>query len=214
LIRRIFYVTLLGSLSTFAQEFNLQTALRKVEDRYNNIKTLQLDFVQTISYTMQPTAKRTESGVLSLRKPGKMRWDYREPWKKIFLSDGKEVYFYTAASNRVEKSKLKETEDMRAPLAFLIGRLDFQRDFKEYRYRDEAGARWVTALPKSDKAPYKEVHFFLEPNAQITRLRVYGHDQSIIEFQFRNEKLNPPLNDSLFVFQVPAGAELVEVTAN
>jgi len=205
---------MLAVLSLPAAEFNLQKALRSVEDRYNNIRTLQLDFVQTLSYSVQPTAKRTESGTLYLRKPGKMRWDYREPWKKIFLSDGKDVWFYTSASNRVEKSKLKETEDLRAPLAFLIGRLDFERDFKEYHYKDVAGARWITAMPKSAKAPYKEVHFFLEPNAQITKLRVFGHDESVMEFQFRNEKLNPTLPDALFAFQMPPGAELVEVEGN
>lgn len=211
MIRRNVCLGLFFSVVSFAADFDLQKALRRVEDRYNNIRTLQLDFQQTISYSMQPTAKRTESGVLYLRKPGKMRWDYREPWKKIFLSDGSDVWFYTSASNRVEKSKLKETEDMRAPLAFLIGRLDFQRDFKEYRYRDVEGARWITAIPKSEKAPYKEVHFFLEPTAQISKLRVFGHDESVMEFQFRNEKLNPALPDSLFVFQPPPGVEMVEV---
>jgi outer membrane lipoprotein carrier protein len=207
-------LALLLSFGLSGADFDLQKTLRKVEDRYNNIRTLQLDFDQTLSYSMQPTAKRVESGVLYLRKPGKMRWDYKEPWKKIFLSDGKDVWFYTAAANRVEKSKLKETEDMRAPLAFLIGRLDFQRDFKEYHYKDVAGARWVTAMPKSEKAPYKEVHFFLEPSGQITKLRVFGHDQSVMEFQFRNEKLNPALAENLFTFQMPPGAELVEVESN
>ena len=66
-------------------------------------------------------------GDLYLRKPGKMRWDYKTPAGKLFLSDGKQVYFYNPATNRAEKTKLKETEDMRAPLAFLLGKLDFEQ---------------------------------------------------------------------------------------
>lgn len=191
-------------------DFDLMSALRKVEDRYNSIRTLRVDFEQTIRFSTQPMAKRTESGVLYLRKPGKMRWEYSEPPRKLFLSDGKEVYFYNPSANRVERSKLKETEDMRAPLGFLIGKLDFQRDFREYRVQPEAGARRVTALPRNDKAPYKEVQFLLLPNHQIGKLKVLGHDQSIMEFVFVNETLNPPLKDTLFVFEMPADAELVD----
>lgn len=204
----------LAALSSPAQSFDLTSTLRKLEDRYNNIRTLQLEFDQTISYTIQPSAKRSESGILFLRKPGKMRWEYQQPQKKLFVSDGKDIFFYSPAANRVEKSKLKETEDMRAPLAFLIGRLDFNRDFKEYRIREEGPNRWITAIPKSDKAPYKEVQFLLLSNLQIAQLRVLGHDESIMDFRFRNEKLNPSLNDSLFTFQPPAGAELVTVGEN
>lgn len=186
-------------------------SLRKVENRYNNIRTLQLDFEQTLFYKVQPSAKRTESGVLYLRKPGRMRWEYKRPQEKLFLSDGKDVYYYSSAANRVEKSKLKETDDMRAPLAFLIGRLDFQRDFREYRIRQEGDARWITAMPKSDKAPYREVQFLLMSDYRIAQLRVLGQDESVMDFRFQNEKQNPPLNDSLFVFQAPKGVEFVEL---
>lgn len=193
--------------------FDLFSALRKVEDRYNNVKTMQLDFEQSLVFRSQPTARRTESGVLYLRKPGKMRWDYRDPAKKLFLSDGKDVYFYSPSTNRVEKSKLKETEDMRAPLAFLLGKLDFQRDFREYRDKPEGLNHWITAIPKSDKAPYKQVEFLLLANGpQISKLRVLGHDDSIMEFSFRNERMNPILDEKLFQFQPLPGVEVMEVS--
>ncbi|MBL8175042.1 MAG: outer membrane lipoprotein chaperone LolA [Bryobacterales bacterium] len=199
------------SIFCFAQT-SIVNSLKKVENRYNNIRTLRLDFEQTLFYAAQPSAKRKESGVLYLRKPGKMRWEYRTPSEKLFLSDGKDVYYYSSAANRVEKSKVKETDDMRAPLAFLIGRLDFQRDFREYRVREEKEGRWVTALPKSSKAPYREVQFLLLSDFRIGQLRVMGQDESVMDFYFRNETLNPPLSDSLFQFRAPKGAEFVDVT--
>ena len=75
-------------------------------------------------------AKRSESGTLLLRKPGKMRWDYDQPKGKLFVSDGKFLWLYTPEDNRAEKMKLKESDDMRAPLAFLLGKLDFQKEFR------------------------------------------------------------------------------------
>ena len=82
-----------------------------------------------------------------LRKPGKMRWDYSQPKGKLFVSDGKFLWLYTPDENRVEKMKLKESEDMRAPLAFLLGKLDFDKEFQQhpgeaggFRYADHGRA--------------------------------------------------------------------------
>src|SRR5262245_23544933 len=208
---RVFLSVILLATSFSAADFDLGAALRRLENRYNNIRTLQVDYTQEFRFSAQPSAKRVESGVLYLRKPGRMRWEYRDPAKKLFLSDGKNVYFYSPSANRVEKSKLKETEDMRVPLAFLIGRLDFDRDFNKYTVKSIGSDRWIEAFPKSDKAAYRQVDFLLTPNDQITKLRVYGHDQSIMEFTFTNERLNPALDEKMFAFQIPPGAQMIDL---
>lgn len=190
------------------EPFDVMKVLKSVETRYNRARTLQVSFEQIYGLGSRP--RRTEAGTLTLRKPGRMRWDYREPAGKLFLSDGKDIWFYSPSANRVERMKLKESEDMRAPLAFLLGRLEFHRDFKEYRTRELDGRVWVLALPKSDKMPYREVDFLFSSDFRIERVRVLGQDQSVMEFRFTGEKVNPPLADSLFRFDMPPGAELVE----
>src|SRR6266852_9857315 len=121
---RISTIASLGLLN--AADVDVSRTLKGIEDRYNNAQTLQVAFTE--SYTLQGR-KRTEKGELFLRKPGRMRWQYSAPAGKLFVSDGKFVYYYNPDENRAEKMKLKETDDMRAPLAFLLGRLQFQNDF-------------------------------------------------------------------------------------
>lgn len=186
---------------------DLDRMLKAVEERYNRSKSLKVDFTQ--SY-MQSGAKRLEAGELVLRKPGRMRWTYSNPAGKLFLSDGKFVYLYSPATNRAEKMKLKETEDMRAPLAFLLGKLDFSRDFKNFRAQREGGKWVVTGYPKSDRLPYSEVTFTVSERLEIQRLVVLGQDRSVLEFQFANEIVNPPLDDKLFRFSPPKGVEVVD----
>lgn len=198
---------MLAALPVFAADLDLSKLLKTVEKRYNSARTLQVAFEQT--YKAQGRT-RTEAGDLFLRKPGRMRWQYTNPAGKLFVSDGKNVYFYSSDTNRAEKMKLKETEDMRAPMAFLLGRLDFDRDFGKYRTRPEGAATWITAMPKSDKLPYREVSFLVVPDGQIQRLIVTGQDASVLEFKFSGEKLNPPVNDAMFQFQLPKGAEYVD----
>jgi len=182
--------------------------LKAVETRYNHAQTLEVVFHEAYTGPGQP--RRTESGRLQLRKPGRMRWDYTSPQGKLFVSDGKFLWLYTPANNQVEKMKIKESDDMRAPLAFLLGKLHFDKEFRNIQARPAESGMLIVAEPKSDSLPYTRVEFVVGPGDQIRRVQVTGYDKSILEFEFDQEKLNPPLAARLFQFQIPKDAELVE----
>ena len=191
---------------------DLPKLLKDIESRYNRAVTLQLTFTEI--YTFQGRPHTPERGDLFLRKPGRMRWQYTKPAGKLLVSDGKDVYYYNADSNRVERMRVKDAEDMRAPLAFLVGRLDFNRDFREYKTRPEGDKIWVTCVPKSENLPYTEVSFLTSASAKIEHVRVLGQDRSITDFDFAGEVVNPRLEDQMFHFQIPPGAEYIDSTGN
>ena len=202
------------AVSAFAGDASLDGLLKGVETRYNRAKTLQVLFHE--EYTPPgpggAPARRSESGRLMLRKPGRMRWDYSQPKGKLFISDGKVMWLYTPAENRAEKMKLQESDDMRAPLAFLLGKLNFQKEFRNLQARPEgaaAGTR-ITAEPKSGNLPYSAVEFVVTRENRIREVKVTGFDNSILDFTFDEESLDPPLDGKLFQFQAPPGAEVVE----
>ena len=196
-------------VSLFAAAPDLAPLLKAVESRYNHAQTLKVVFHEAYTGPGQP--KRTESGTLLLRKPGRMRWDYSSPLGKLFVSDGKFLWLYTPSNRQVEKMKIKESDDMRAPLAFLLGKLHFDKEFRNIESKAIAGGvTLITAEPKTDTLPYTRVEFEVGADTVIRRVQVTGYDQSILEFQFDQEKLNPPLEAKLFEFRMPPGAELVE----
>lgn len=205
MIRLVLWVSLLA-LPLCADD-NLNQLLKGIQDRYNHAKTLQVTFNET--YTSQGRPRQSESGTLTLRKPGRMRWDYTTPAGKLFLSDGKQVYLYTPDTNRVEKMRLKESEDMRAPLAFLLGRLDFQKEFRDFQLQPDPAGYVITAKAKSDKLPYEDIRMTATPQFQIRDLVITGQDKSVLSFRFDNEKLNPSVDDAIFKFKLPPGATLV-----
>lgn len=192
----------------FAADASLDALLKSLESRYNRAQTLQVQFVETFTGVGQP--RRSEAGTLYLKKPGRMRWDYTSPQGKLFLSDGKQVYLYVPSTRRVEKMKLRESEDMRAPLAFLLGKLNFQKEFRNIQEHLQGTDRLITADPKSADLPYSKVEFLVSPEMQIRQLKVTGQDQSILEFVFSHERVNPSFDSKLFNFRMPPGAELVE----
>jgi outer membrane lipoprotein carrier protein len=192
----------------FVHGAELETLIHKTEARYNKAQSLKLDFSETYTGIGRPV--QSESGVLYLRKPGRMRWEYTMPPGKLFLSDGKEVYLYVPGERRAERQKLRESADMRAPLAFLLGKLDFSKEFKSLKIRDDGQNQWIVAEPKSQNLAYTEVEFRALPTGEIRNVRVTGQDRSKLEFTFSNEQLNAPVSPSLFVFNPPAGVEVVE----
>lgn len=194
------------AISAHAAE--LTALLHGIEQRYNRARTLEVSFEQT--YRGQGRAWKPERGTLWLRKPGKMRWEYTEPAGKVFVTDGRFAWLYTPASGEVERTRLKETEDLRAPLAFLLGRLDFQRDFRRFTWRRDGEDYWIVAEPRSERLIYSRVEFRVDPGLRIRQVRVEGQDRSVMEFRFDNERLDPPLADSLFEFRPPPGVRVVE----
>jgi outer membrane lipoprotein carrier protein len=182
-----------------------EALIKQVQDRYNGVRTLSVDF------RMEDHHRPPEEGKLTLRKQGKMRWDYTQPAGKLFVADGKTVYLYSARDNKVEKVPLKDTEDMRAPLAFLLGRLDLRKEFGNFATRPgEQGSTWLAASAKSDRAPYERIEMLIAPDGSVRHLKVTGRDQSEIDFDFKEERLNPPVSDALFHFTIPPGAEVVD----
>jgi outer membrane lipoprotein carrier protein len=198
------------AVSALAGDTRLETLLNGVEARYNHAKTLQVTFKE--DYTAPGRPRRSDAGLLMLRKPGRMRWDYSQPKGKLFVSDGKFLWLYTPDENRVEKMKLKESEDMRAPLAFLLGKLDFDKEFRNIQAKPEGSDTRVIAEPKTDSLPYSAVEFVVTPGYTIREVKVTGFDHSVLDFTFGQERLNPVLDNKLFAFQIPKGAELVEDT--
>lgn len=196
----------LAPLLVSGADADLSTVLKGVESRYNRAKTLQVFFHER--YTGQGRPRQSESGQLTLRKPGKMRWDYTVPEGKLFVSDGKQVYLYNPGLNRVERMPLKESEDMRAPLAFLLGKLDFNKEFRDFALKTEGANFVISANAKSDKLPYEKIEMLVTGSWEIRRLVISGQDSSVLVFEFDQEKLNPRVDDSRFKFKMPAGATL------
>jgi outer membrane lipoprotein carrier protein len=196
------------ALPAFAADSDLAGLLKAVESRYNKAKTLEVLFTE--EYTPPGRAKRTEAGTLKLRKPGRMLWEYSQPKGKMFVSDGKSLWLYTPGENRVEKMKLQASDDMRAPLAFLLGKLNFEKEFRNVTAKPEGNDERIVAEPKGDNLPYSSVEFVVAEDHHIKMVKVTGFDHSVIEFRFEGERVDPPLNDKLFKFAIPKGAEVVE----
>ncbi len=197
-----------------AARADLTDALVKgLEQHYNRLETLKAGFTQLYRQDAHAPA-RQESGTVYLKKPGKMRWEYTRPETKLFLSDGKTVYFYVPEDRQVTRVRAKESSDVRTPLRFLLGRMNLKREFRVEQARDAApldpGNPVLRLVPKRNDERFRELLLEIDQQQRIRRLTVFETDGSITEFRLFGETPNPPLDSAMFRFKIPPGVEVMD----
>jgi outer membrane lipoprotein carrier protein len=185
-----------------------------VEKRYDRVSSMRAEFTEV--YRGAGIA-RTESGTLWLKKPGRMRWEYREPREKLFVSDGKTAYFYVPGENQARRAPLNKLDDLRTPLRFLLGKADLEKELDGLSFAYDVPAstpanRVIRGVPKSMADRVAQVLFEVTPEGQIARVVAEELDGSITEFQFRNVQENPAIAAEQFKFSPPRGVEMIETT--
>jgi outer membrane lipoprotein carrier protein len=195
------------------QQASVGDVSKAIELHYNRLGTLSIDFSQTMSFG--GVSRPAERGTVSLYRPQRMRWDYTDPKGKLLISDGQRLYQYNPYTNQVRTILLDQSLDMRAPVAFLLGQLDFSRQFKNLRFETIDGKRALVGEGRTGQESYTTVEFYFEPEQdyRLSSIRAHGQDESVTEFVFSNERTNPRLDVKLFSFEAPAGAEILPETA-
>lgn len=203
-----------------------------LEAHYHDAKTLEAIFLERYSDSRQGI--QAESGKVYFSRPGRMRWEYESPEQKLFISDGKTVWFYVPSDHTVTRAAIKESTDWRTPLALLTGKarlsqlcqtLDLsaetpgtqgdvvlrcrprgEKPKPKGSAEDDLGA---SIAPVSDQ--FDEVLLEVNPTTgELADVRVREPGGVELEYRFGNWQENLPLTESLFHFEAPAGVAIVE----
>ena len=215
MVRRLLLVAgvlLLGLTPLIGQTADLHKIAGQVDKRYNSLQSLQLDFTETYKGA---GISRSESGVMSLKKPGRMRWDYETPTRKAFLTDGKTAWFYVPGERQARRTSVKKLDDFRSPLRYLLGKTKLEKEFDNLGVltgdKDAApGDVVLQGIPRGMEDRVQSTRLEIAPDGAIVRIWIEELDGSITEFRFSNEKHNPHLADAKFKFKPPVGVEVIE----
>ncbi len=216
LLRNFGVFWLATALAAASPAPDVHAVAQAVDERYNHLRTLQAEFTEV--YRGAGT-ERTESGTVWLKKPGKMRWEYRSPREKLFLSDGKDAWFYVLGERQVRRTAVKKLEDLRSPLAFLLGKTKLEKELQGLSLvRDPApdvaplaaGDVVLRGVPKGLGERVGQVLFEITPEHWISRIIIEEVDGSVTEYRFSNQKENVAVADRQFQFVVPDGVEVIE----
>lgn len=201
------------SLAGLGAQANDPVALAaKVQQRYNGIKDIQADFVQTYEGGVLRT-KTTERGTVAIKRPGKLRFTYTKPEKKEFVSDGVRLYAHMVADKQVIVSPAPGPDQGDIPAMFLAGQSDLARDYTPAFTSLPGAAPGLLTLrlvPKKKSAEYESIGIGVDAKTlQIQFLTAVDTQGGRSSFAFTNLKENQGLADKEFVFRIPRGVDVV-----
>ncbi len=203
---------LFGKIAAADSPTDIKTLAAAVDAHYNHLRTLEAEFTE---FYRGGGVERTESGTLWLKKPGKMRWEYRSPREKLFVSDGRDAWFYVASDRQARKTAARKLEDIRSPLAFLLGKTKLEKQLRGLSLAPDvtplaAGDVVLRGVPQGYEDQISEIQLEIGPEHQIVRIVIEEPDGSATEYRFSDQKEDVAVSDARFEFRPPAGTETVE----
>lgn len=207
-----FVVLLLAAVSAAASPVDVHEIAQRVDERYNHLRSLQAQFTEIYRGAGM---ERTESGTLWLKKPGKMRWEYRSPREKLFLSDGRDAWFYVPGDRQVRKGPVKKLDDLRSPLAFLLGKTRLEKELQGLSLAPDVSP-WISGnvvlrgVPKALADRVRQVLLEITPDRRIARIVIEEVDGSVTEYRFSDQEEDLTMADQRFRFTPPPGVEVIE----
>jgi outer membrane lipoprotein carrier protein len=197
-------------LAAFAQSASPGTAadaLRHVDERLQRTADLQARFVQ--SYRSVTIGRELrERGTLSLKRPGRMRWDYEAPEKKTFVSDGKSFYFYVPADRQVIVRE--QSGNAQGVAALLLSGKSLADQFEPGLEVAPAGRARIRLLPRKPDPDVERAFLDVDSDYRIRAIEIVDAQGNRSRFELDGIRENVGLSDKLFRFEVPRGVEVIE----
>ncbi len=187
-----------------------QDVAAALQKKYDGVRDFSADFVHEYEGGVL-RKKLSERGTVQIKKPGKMRWIYKEPQKKEFVSDGRKMYVYWPADNQVMVTSVSPDDHATSAVQFLAGKGNLTRDFGVSLTSGSPTGTYTLRLdPKLQERDYDWLQVVVDRvSLQLRGLTFEDKQGGRSSFRFSNFKENTGLADKTFDFRIPAGADLI-----
>ena len=194
-----------------AQQTTAAELAKKVDAHYNHLHSLETRYTERYQGMGMD---RTETGTLTLLKPGRMRWAYDSPPGKLFILDGTNAISYTPGDAEATRFPEKRLDDLRSPLRFLLGHTQLEKELQGLSVtlvtlNGRTGyTLWGTPVGMEQRL--RSLAVTVDIQGVIHTLRIEETDGAITTFTFSEMRENVPVSDSDFRFVPPTGVVLID----
>jgi outer membrane lipoprotein carrier protein len=207
-------ITLMIGASPLLAESDQQKALNAIQEQFDLVNTFKADFEQK-SYVKLMNQTQKAKGQVQIKKPGKMRWEYKAPEPQILVSDHKTLWLYVPEDEQVTKVPVASVYSSNTPALFLSGRGKLTEIFNVLQVSEEGNEITVVLGAKTEDQNLDRLVLYVDnKNYQITGSTVYDKLGNRTDIRFQNIKINMDIPAETFQFNIPEGVELLDYTAN
>ncbi len=202
-VTRCLFILMMGlSISVMAET----SATEKLNAFVKTVVTFQAKFSQTVIDPRGQVMEEAE-GLFILERPGKFRWDYKQPYPQYIVADGKNIWFYDVDLEQVSvKPQLEALAD--TPATLLSGDVLPEDKYLLTDLPSNDGLSWVELIPKELDSNFQTVTLAFDKDGLRQMIMKDSFDQKT-RLVFSQVVENPKLPDDVFVFTPPAGVDVV-----
>jgi outer membrane lipoprotein carrier protein len=203
-----------GTLAEPASQQSPSGLIEQLQRKYSRVESISAEFFHV--YHAPGSRTLRESGHVLLQRPRRMRWEYTSPEEKLFISDGKMVYFYVPADRQVTRAKVKEVDDLRISFVFLLGHADLRQYFSRFELTQseppvQAGNYVIRLTPDKRYAAFAELIVEMVPSTlELRRVSVVEFGGARSDFLFSDVRENIPTSPEQFSFTIPPNVQVLE----
>src|SRR3990172_9144263 len=190
---------LLAAPATADEAALARRLVERIEQRHSSTRDLVARFVQAYRSGMLGR-EVVEKGTVSIKRPGRMHWEYREPERKVFVSDGRVFYFYVPADRQV----IVQEQDAERSLAarLLSGRGGLLEEFEASLDSPlEEGVVRIRLVPRRPEAEGPRALLNTHPSGRVRSILLEDAQGNRTSFRFEHVRENVGLEDGLFRFE-------------
>ncbi len=173
----------------------------------DGLVTLQARFEQSVLNESHTEASRFQ-GVLTLKRPGRFRWDYHEPYEQLIVADGKRVWVYDSeleqVSHRSQEAALSGT-----PAQLLSDSQPIEANFEVIDIGERQEMAWVELIPRDTESQFVRILLAFR-DTELRRMEMADKFGQVTRFQFYDTQRNIDLDDELFRFKMPPGLDVLD----
>jgi outer membrane lipoprotein carrier protein len=180
-------------------------AAARLETALQGLSSFRAEFRQTVT---NADGRQTESaaGTVALARPGRFRWDYREP-KQLIVSDGTTVWLYDADLAQVTVRPAAETL-VGTPALLLSGQADLRAEFAVADGGVDDGLAWSLLSPRDPKSDFRELRVGIA-EGELRRMILVDRIGQTTRLDFDRIERNPRLDPAGFSFTPPPGVDVI-----
>jgi outer membrane lipoprotein carrier protein len=192
---------------------DVESVVDGLQRRYASAETVTGTFQQNYR---APGINQSESGVFRMKRPGLMRWEYRQPEEKLFIADGREVFLYSPLDRQVTIQPFSASDIHGTPLELMLGGMDVKKNYSvssELRPKPVAEQTALVRLtPRSATGDYEFLVLEIDTKtSDLLRIVIHERGGNTSEFLLANVVVNGKVNNKDFQFKPPKGVEVVRL---
>lgn len=192
-------------LMLFAQNAWCDAVSDALQAKLNAIRTMNASFSQVVKAKQREVSR--SSGTMALSRPGRFRWETKQPMEQLVIADGKHLWIYDVDLEQVTIKKQAQVGGTAA--LFLSGYGDtVARDFDVTTYK-EKDKEYYDLKSKSNKASFQRVKLVFV-GSTLNGIELFDQLGQHTDVSLSRIKNNPSLSPALFQFKTPKGVDVVD----